>query len=310
MSQNYYRFWLLNHQGQYIFDKKLTKIAILPKSEEDNLVAEIFRNPKIQINDDTPVFTRELTSSFTRLHYKKYRKDLYVFLVDELVDIIEVENKFQKWIQIRNQQREHLKGLVISVFDDLEGPKVFYNDGFLEFENALILAVQGQTVSSMGRSAEHSLGLKDPLNVPNCENLFHLSYNCLQPAPDSTDHRIVKMGRMTTFHLIFTTDFPYANEDLFRVYLEGFLDEWVYNWNVQKESKTGDTQSNKIFDELLEDLRSTILMAIDLTTHEEREVAKLKEYVMNLMTQNKVLNYQVRRLKEKIKNFEEQLGSK
>ncbi|MFW9904983.1 MAG: hypothetical protein ACFFFH_11665 [Candidatus Thorarchaeota archaeon] len=307
MSNNYYRFWLLNYQGLYIFDKKLHKKVILTKAEEDNLIAEVFQDPKVMDADDTPLFTRELSSYFTRLHYRKYKKDLYILLSDELIDITEVDARFKPWIDLRNQQRAHLQGLTISMFDDIEGPKVVYNSGSLLSENALLLAVQGQTISAMGRIVEYSSGFKDPLNVPNREDLIHLSYSFLQPAPDSKDPRIAKMGRMTSIHLLFLIGFHFVNENLFRSYLESFLDEWVYNWNAQREDSV--SYPREIFDELLEDLRSAISTAIDLTTHEEREEAKLKEYVMDLLSQNKVLNYQVRRLREKIKELEKQISS-
>ncbi len=307
MPKNYYRFWLLNHQGLYIFDKKLHKKVILTRSEEDTLIAEVFQDPRVMSDDDTPLFTRELPTYFTRFHYRKHKRDLYILLTDELIDITEVDAQLKPWITLRKQQREHLQGLVISMFDDIEGPKVVYNNDALLSENALLLAVQGQTISSMGRIVEYTSGFKDPLNVPNREDLIHLSYIFLQPAPDSNDPRIAKMGRMTSIHLLFLLGFPFVAESLFRSYLEAFLDEWVYNWNAQKvDSKT---YPKEIFDELLEDLRSAISTAIDLTTHEEREEAKLKEYVMDLLSQNKVLNYQVRRLREKIKELENQISS-
>ena len=307
MPNNYYRFWLLNHQGLYIFDKNLHKKVIFTKSEEDTLIAEIFHDPTIETADDTPLFTRELPSSFTRLHYQKYLSDLYIFLADETIDITEVDKEIRAWIEIRDQQRVHLQGLVISIFDDNEGPKVVYNSGTLLTENALLLAVQGQTVSSMGRMVEYSSGFRDPLNVPNREDLIHLSYTFLQPAPDSKDSRIAKMGRMSSMHLLFLLEFPYIKENLFCSFVEGFLDEWVYNWNAHRENSR--VYSRDIFDELLEDLRSTISTAIDLTTHEEREIVKLKELIMDLLSQNKVLNYQVRRLREKIKDLEKKLAS-
>jgi len=305
---HFYRFWLLNHQGLYIFDKKLHRKVILTQAEEDNLIAEVFQDPQVMFDDNTPLFTRELSSYFTRLHYRKYKKDLYILLADELIDITEVNTRLQPWIELRDQQREYLQGLTISMFDDIEGPKVVYNSDTLLSENALLLAVQGQTISAMGRIVEYTSGFKDPLNVPNREDLIHLSYIFLQPAPDSKDPRIAKMGRMTSIHLLFLLGFHFVNEKLFRSYLESFLDEWVYNWNAQRENSL--SYPREIFDELLEDLRSAISTAIDLTTHEEREEAKLKEYVMDLLSQNKVLNYQVRRLREKIKELEDQLSSK
>ncbi len=302
MSKNFYRFWLLNHQGLYIFDLKLDNRIVLTKSEEDDLIAEIFREPAIVEAEDTPIFSRDLPSSFTRLHFRKHRKDLYILLADELIDVTEVGMKLQTWVKIRNQQRELLQGLVISAFDDIEGPKVVYERSNLSSDESLLLAVQGQTVSALGRSTDYSIGFREPLNVPNREDLQHLSYHCLQPAPDSTDPRIAKMGRMTVIYLLFQSNFPYVKEDHFLTFVEGFLDEWVYNWNAQKE-KHG-VYPPEIFDELLEDLRSTISVAIDLTTHEDREVANLKKLVMDLLTQNKVLQSDIRRLREKIKLLE------
>jgi len=154
----------------------------------------------------------------------------------------------------------------------------------------------------MGRMNEFKTGFKEPLNVPNRDDLLHLSYDFLQSAPESADPRIAKMGRVSNLYLLFSRDFPHAKENLFREFVESFLDEWVYTW----ESLDGSEQrySSNIFEELLEDLRSTVSVAIDLTTHDEREIAKLKELIMDLLAQNKVLEYSNRRLREKIKELE------
>ena len=86
-------------------------------------------------------------------------------------------------------------------------------------------------------------------------------------------------------------------------FIESSLEEWVYNWIAFQKENEGDFPMI-LFDVLLEDLRSTVNIAIDLATHEEREVRKLKDFVMDLLTQNQVLTYQVRRLKEKIDELE------
>jgi hypothetical protein len=110
------------------------------------------------------------------------------------------------------------------------------------------------------------------------------------------------MGRVSNLYLLFSRKFPHVKEVLFREFVEAFLDEWVYNLEALDGSKL--RYSSQIFEELLEDLRSTVSIAIDMTTHEEREVAKLKVLIMDLLAQNKVLEYQVRRLREKVKKFE------
>lgn len=300
MSSKFYRFWLLNEQGLYIYDKRLSRIVIMPKVEEDSLIAEIYRDPRMD-EENTTIFSKDIVSSFSRLYYQKNANDLYMLLVDELTEITEVLSEFQKWTIIREQQRNRLKGVVFCIFDDVEGPKVVYNS-VLEEDTAILLAVQGQTVTSMGRMNEFKTGFKEPLNVPNRDDLLHLSYDFLQSAPESTDPRIAKMGRVSNLYLLFSRDFPHVKENLFREFIESFLDEWVYTW----ESLNGSDQrySSKIFDELLEDLRSTVSVAIDLTTHDEREIAKLKELIMDLLSQKKVLEYSNRRLRERIKELE------
>jgi hypothetical protein len=300
MSSKFYRFWLLNEQGLYIYDKRLSRIVIMPKVEEDSLIAEIYRDPRMD-EENTTIFSKDIVSSFSRLYYQKNANDLYMLLVDELTEITEVLSEFQKWTIIREQQRNRLKGIVFCIFDDVEGPKVVYNS-VLEEDTAILLAVQGQTVTSMGRMNEFKTGFKEPLNVPNRDDLLHLSYDFLQSAPESTDPRIAKMGRVSNLYLLFSRDFPHVKENLFREFIESFLDEWVYTW----ESLNGSDQrySSKIFDELLEDLRSTVSVAIDLTTHDEREIAKLKELIMDLLAQKKVLEYSNRRLRERIKELE------
>lgn len=278
----------------------------MTREEEDGLIADLYNDPNLMA-PDTTIFTKDITPTYTRLYYRKYHSDLYIFLVDELTDFMEIVPIFADWAKKRDQQRDQLKGLVFVVFDDVEGPKVIYNS-LLSDSMALLLAVQGQTVSSMGRLKEFKTGFKEPLNVPNRDDLVHLSFDFLQPAPESSDPRIVKMGRVSNLYLLFTRGFPYLNDDHFRLSIEGFLDEWVHTHfsQVSRKDHPPNSYSARFFDELLEDLRSTISSAIDITTHKERESERLKVFVMELLTQNKVLTYQVRRLREQIKDLEKQ----
>lgn len=303
MAGNFYRFWLVNEQGLYIFDQKLNKQkTVLTKSGEDRLIAELFNDSKLDSNS-TAIFHREMPSfAFTRLYYQKYNKDLYVILADEMVDVTEVAVKFLPWRELRHKQRENLKGIIFSIFDDKLGPKVVYNTA-LDEETALMVAVQGQTISYMGKINQFTLGFKQPLKVPNREDLIHCAYDFLIPAPSSTDPRIAEVGRVTNIYLLFPYDLPYLKQEAFLQFIESSLEEWVYNWIAFQKENEGEFPTI-FFDELLEDLRSTVNIAIDLATHEEREVRKLKDFVMDLLTQNQVLTYQVRRLKEKIDELE------
>jgi hypothetical protein len=281
----------------------------MTKEEEDNLIAEIFQDPRIGMKAKTTIYLKELPETFTRLYYRKFNHDLYIFLVSALVDITEIGTEFKTWMELRDLQRTHLKGLAFAVFDDIEGPKIVFNNCLKE-DSALLLAIQGQTISGMGRSEEFVTGFQDPLNVPNRDDLIHLSYNFLQPAPDSDDPRIKKMGRVSSIYLIFSRTSPYVNEVTFRGFVESYIDAWIFDWiDIQEEDRKHGQQTayqTKIFEELHENLRSTVTTAIDMTTHDEREEAKLKVFVMDLLTQNKVLNSQVRRLKERIKALEKE----
>ncbi len=306
MNSDYYRFWLLNQQGLYIFDEKLTKNILFSKDDEDDLIAEIFKE---DILSDSPIYTLELPSHSARLHYQKLDQDLYFLLTNDLIDITKVNLKLNHWKKLRELQKNHLKGIVVSVFDDLEGPKVVYNS-CLQEEEAILLAVQSQTVSSMGKAEEFKSGFKDPLKVPNRDELIHLSYDFLQPAPNSTDPRIAKTGRISNIFLIFARELPHVTNNKFKGFLEAFLDEWVWNWNSEKIKELPETYPKKIFDELLEDLRSTVTTSIDLSTHDEREEANLKVFIMDLLSQNAVLSSTIRRLREQIEEMETQLLQK
>ena len=303
MNSEYYRFWLVNQQGLYIFDEKLTKNVLFSKNDEDDLIAEIFRK---DIELDSPIFTLEIPSHSARLHYQNYDHDLYLLLTNDLIDITKVDLTLHQWKKLRGMQKDHLKGIVVSVFDDLEGPKVVYNS-CLQEEEAILLAVQAQTVSSMGRVEEFKTGFREPLKVPNREELIHMSYDFLQPAPKSSDPRIAKTGRLSNIFLIFARDLPHVTNSKFKGFLEAFLDEWAWNWNSEKIKEHPETYSVKIFDELLEDLRSTVTTSIDLSTHDEREEAKLKVFIMDLLSQNAVLNSTIRRLRERIEDLETQI---
>ena len=92
MKGNIYRFWLLNEQGLYIFDQKLEKQIVLPKHEEDSIIAELY-NEFIDKSIDTPLLHKDLHSiAFTRLYYQMYKRDLYIMLVDETFDDTEIPN--------------------------------------------------------------------------------------------------------------------------------------------------------------------------------------------------------------------------
>ncbi len=301
MKGKFYRFWLLNEQGLYIFDQKLEKQIILPKHEEDELIANLY-NEFIDKSNNTPVLHRDLNSiAFTRLYYQMYERDLYIMLADETIDIIDIDEKFEIWRNIREKQRANLKGIIFSLFDDTQGTKVMYNTS-LDEEAALLVAVQGQTISYMGKINEFQTGFKEALNVPNRKDLIHISYDFLVPAPQSTDPRIAKYGRVMNLYLLFPREFPYLKEISFLQFMESFIDESVHNWiEMQREEPV---YPKELFDKLYEDLRSTVNLAIDLATHDEREIRKLKEFVMDLLTQNQVLTFQVRKLQARIKELE------
>lgn len=301
MEGNIYRFWLLNEQGLYIFDQKLEKQIVLPKHEEDSIIAELY-NEFIDKSIDTPLLHKDLNSiAFTRLYYQMYKRDLYIMLVDETFDDTEIDMKLRSWKIIREKQRANLKGIIFALFDDTQGTKVIYNTSLNE-EAALLVAVQGQTISYMGKINEFKVGFKEALNVPNRTDLIHISYDFLVPAPQSTDPRIAEYGRVMNLYLLFPREFPYLKEISFLQFLESFIDEWVHNWIESQREKP--TYPKEIFDKLYEDLRSTVNLAIDLATHDEREIKKLKEFVMDLLTQNQVLNFQVRKLQARVKELE------
>ena len=271
--------------------------------EEDKLIAELYNQPSL-MEDNTTIFHQELPSiGFTRLYYQKYNRDLYILLADETLDVLDVDKHLERWRKIRDGQRENLRGLIFSVFDDTRGPKVIYNPS-TEDEVALLIAVQGATISSMGKLHQFKTGFKEPLNVPNRDDLIHISYDFLAPAPSSEDPRIAETGRVTNLHLLFPRGFPYLKDNSFLQFLESFLDEWVHYWNGYQQENEG-SYPESTFDQLLEDLRSTVSIAIDLATHEEREIRKLKDFVMDLLSQNQVLTYELRRLQEKVKELEE-----
>ena len=302
MNGKIYRFWLLNEQGLYIFDQKLEKKIILPKHEEDSIIAELY-NEFIDKSVNTPIYHKDLNSiAFTRLYYQMHQRDLYIMLVDEIIDVIEIDERLKTWKSIRREQRANLKGIIFALFDDTQGTKVVYNTS-LDEEAALLVAVQGQTVSYMGKINEFKVGFKEPLNVPNRTDLIHISYDFLVPAPQSTDPRIAQYGRVMNLYLLFPRTFPHLNEKSFLQFLESFIDEWVHNWiEIQREKPT---YPKEIFDKLYEDLRATVNLAIDLATHDEREISKLKEFVMDLLTQNQILTFQVRKLQAKVKELKE-----
>ncbi len=303
MAGNYYRFWLINEQGLYIIDHKYQRQKVITKSDEDKLIAELYNDPHLE-RDNTAILHKNLPSyAFSRLYYQKYKKDLYVLLADEMIDTTEIDLKLQTYRKERDTQRENLIGIVVAAFDDARGPRVVYSPDFINEETTLLLAVQGQTISYMGKLNKFQVGFKEPLNVPNRTDLIHVSYDFLVPAPSSKDPRIALTGRVMNLFLLFPRDLPYLKEKSFLQFIESFVDEWVRTWiDFQKENEG--KYPVKIFDDLLESLRSTVNLAIDLATHDEREIRKLKDFVMEILAQNQVLTFQVQKLKERIKDLE------
>ena len=298
MKGNYYRFWLINEQGLYIIDQKLQRQKILTKADEDNLIAELYNDPAL-VMDDTAILHMNLPSiAFSRLYYQRYKKDLYVLLADEMIDITEIDSKLHTYRKERDAQRENLIGIVVAAFDDARGPRVVYSPDFINEETTLLLAVQGQTISYMGKLNEFQVGFKEPLNVPNRSDLIHVSYDFLVPAPS-----IALTGRVMNLFLLFPRNLPYLKEKSFLQFIESFIDEWVRDW-IQFQKDAEGKYPVKMFDDLLENLRSTVNTAIDLATHDEREVRKLKDFVMDILAQNQVLTYQVQKLQKRIKKLE------
>ncbi len=303
MIGNYYRFWLINEQGLYIIDQKLQRQKILTKTDEDILIAELYNDPALEM-DDTVILQKNLPEyAFSRLYYQKYKKDLYILLADEMIDITDIDLQLQTRRKDRDTLRENLIGIVVAAFDDARGPKVVYSPSFINEETTLLLAVQGQTISYMGKLNEFQVGFKEPLNVPNRTDMIHVSYDFLVPAPSSKDPRIALTGRVMNLFLLFPRNLPYLKEKSFLQFIESFIEEWVREWIDFQKGNEG-KYPVKWFDDLLENLRSTVNIAIDLATHDEREVRKLKDFVMDILAQNQVLTYQVQKLKEKIRKLE------
>jgi hypothetical protein len=303
LTGNYYRFWLINEQGLYIIDQNYQRQKVITKSDEDKLIAELYNDPNLE-KDDTAILHKNLPLySFSRLYYQKYKKDLYVLLADEMIDVTEIDSKLQTYRKQRDTQRENLIGIVVAAFDDARGPRDVYSPDFINEETTLLLAVQGQTISYMGKLNEFQPGFKEPLNVPNRTDLIHVSYDFLVPAPSSKDPRIALTGRVMNLFLLFPRDLPYLKEKSFLEFIESFIDEWVRDWIEFQKDNEG-KYPIKIFDDLLESLRSTVNIAIDLATHDEREVRKLKDFIMDVLAQNQVLTYQVQKLQERIKELE------
>lgn len=303
MIGNYYRFWLINEQGLYIIDQKLQRQKILTKADEDKLIAELYNDPALEM-DDTAILQKNLPKyAFSRLYYQKYKKDLYILLADEMIDITDIDLQLQTRRKDRDTLRENLIGIVVAAFDDARGPKVVYSPSFINEETTLLLAVQGQTISYMGKLNEFQIGFKEPLNVPNRTDMIHVSYDFLVPAPNSKDPRIALTGRVMNLFLLFPRNLPYLKEKSFLQFIESFIEEWVRDWIDFQKGNEGEYPV-KWFDDLLENLRSTVNIAIDLATHDEREVRKLKDFVMDILAQNQVLTYQVQKLKEKIRKLE------
>ena len=254
--------------------------------------------------NDTAILQKNLPEyAFSRMYYQKYKKDLYVLLADEMIDITDIDLQLQTRRKERDTQRENLIGIVVAAFDDARGPKVVYSPSFINEETTLLLAVQGQTISYMGKLNEFKAGFKEPLNVPNRTDMIHVSYDFLVPAPNSKDPRIALTGMVMNLFLLFPRNLPYLKEKSFLQFIESFIEEWVRDWiDFQKENEG--KYPVKWFDDLLENLQSTVNIAIDLATHDEREIRKLKDFVMDILAQNQVLTYQVQNLKKKIRKLE------
>ena len=200
-------------------------------------------------------------------------------------------SKVTEAIRKRKEDRSFFKGIVISDFDDVQGPVPIFNASELEEDFLAVLAVQGTTVLGMGMQSmpNHIVG---PVPIPSNPELSTLIRGFQRPAPSSTDPRIQLGGRPTMIFMIIESRITLHKETL--DFIDSFLSQWIYSEAVKEFLEDEDLKQMSI------DLEQLIILALDLIHLRDIQTVHLRELVKFYASENMLLKQEIAHLRTRL----------
>ena len=228
--------------------------------------------------------------SFVYFFIESY--DLYIFFSDQgdLSDYSALK-EITKTIESRKEERAFYKGVVISDFDDTQGPIPIYNGSILEEELLSVLAVQGTTVLGMGMTSMPN-NIVGPVPIPTNPKLSALIRGFLRPAPSSEDPRIQLGGRPTTIFIIIDSQVILHKETL--DFIDVFLSQWIYSDAVKEFFDDDDLK------QMSEDLGQLIILALDLIRLRDIQTSHLRDLLKFYASENMILKQEIAHLRSQL----------
>ena len=257
----------------------------------NNLYANLQSNFPKKINlrliEDTQTLPEGIFAYFFIEHY-----DLYIFFskennLTEYASIKEISNVISE----RAIDRSFFKGVVVSDFDDTQGPVPIYNASDLDEDFLSILAVQGTTVLGMGMTSipNHIVG---PVPIPANPELSALIRGFQRPAPNSSDPRVQLGGRPTTIFMIIDSQIILHKETL--DFIDTFLGQWINSGAVKEILEDEDLEEMSV------NLGQLIILAQDLIKLRDIQTSNLKELVKFYTTENMLLKQEIAHLRSQL----------
>lgn len=218
--------------------------------------------------------------------------DLFIFFSTQkdMTDYTSL-SKVTEAIRKRKEDRAFFKGIVVSDFDDVQGPVPIFNASELEDDFLAVLAVQGTTVLGMGMESMPS-NIVGPVPIPANPELSALIRGFQRPAPSSDDPRIQKGGRPTMIFMIMDSSITLHKETL--DFIDSFLTQWIYSDAIKEFLDEEDLEQMSI------DLEQLIILALDLIHLRDVQTIHLRELVKFYASENMILKQEIAHLRAKI----------
>ncbi len=298
MSIKYLR--IINSKGLSIYSEVFPKSDENPFFEEnsndlDFIVNSLYANlqsnfPKNQYLcriEEAQNVPKGLFVYFFIEHY-----DLFIFFsnLDDLKDYTKVK-EISNAVEKRKEERSFYKGIVISDFDDVQGPVPIFNGSELKEDLLAVLAVQGTTVLGMGMETmpSHVVG---PVPIPSNPELSTLIRGFQRPAPSSNDPRIQLGGRPTIIFIVLESHITLHKETL--DFIDSFLTQWIYSDAIKEFFDQDDLKQLAI------GLEQLIILTLDLIRLRDIQTSHLRDLVKFYVSENIFLKQEIIHLRNKL----------
>ncbi len=296
MSIKYLR--IVNSKGLAVYSENYSKSDPFFKENSNdlefiinNLYADLQLNYPNKLSlrkvEEAPNLPKGLYVYFFIEHY-----DLFIFFSDQgdLANISGIK-KLTDAVTLRKTERSFFKGIVVSDFDDTQGPIPIFNASELEEDFLAVLAVQGTTVLGMGMTSMPS-NIVGPVPIPSSTELSTLIRGFQRPAPHSEDPRVQLGGRPTTIFIIIDTQIILHKETL--DFIDSFLTQWIVSDAVKEFFEEDDLKQMAI------DLEQLVILSQDLILLRDIQSSHLKDLLIFYTTENMFLKQEIAHLRARL----------